>query len=79
MSVRNMFEEAFNPVIKEKLDPLKPNSGYAPVYNLYEKQPEFIAGLQALFAEMYNADIPFTQTEHTDKCKTCPYREICRR
>lgn len=79
VSVRNMFEEGFNPIIKEKQDPLKPNSGYQPVYNLHEKQAEFIERLQALFSEMYNTDIPFTQTENTDKCKTCPYREICRR
>ena len=79
VSVRNMFEEGFNPIIKEKQDPTKAYSSYVPVYNLYEKQPEFIERLQALFSEMYNTEIPFEQTENLDKCKTCPYREICRR
>ena len=79
ISVRNIFEEGFDAILKEKIDPEKRNSGYLKVENLLDKQPQFIEGLQALFSEMYNADIPFSQTDKIEKCLTCPYREICRR
>ena len=79
ISVRNMFEEDFDPIIKEKSDPEKRNSGYVKVQDLHDKREEFTEGLQALFAEMYDPGIPFAQTEKWEKCLTCPYREICRR
>jgi len=79
ISVRNMFEAGFDPIIKEKADPAKPNSGHVKVQNLRDRAGEFREGLQNLFAEMYNPEIPFLQTDDLKKCQTCPYKEICRR
>lgn len=79
ISVRGMFETGFDPIIKEKTDPLRANSGYAKVQNLHDKQDEFIEHLRQLFTEIYNKEIPFVQTEKLEKCLTCPYKEICKR
>ena len=79
ISVRNMFEPHFEPILKEKIDPEKKMSGYTNVNNLHDKKEEFLTELKTLFEEMYNIDIPFSQTEKLEKCLTCPYREICRR
>lgn len=79
ISVRNMFEDGFDPILKEKIDPLKTTSGYIKVQNLYDRQGEFTEQLRQLFSEIYNKEIPFSQTEKQEKCLTCPYREICKR
>jgi ATP-dependent helicase/DNAse subunit B len=41
--------------------------------------PEFEQLLKKLFEELYDPGQPFDQTENTDTCKLCPYREICYR
>jgi CRISPR/Cas system-associated exonuclease Cas4 (RecB family) len=40
---------------------------------------EFEAGLKEMLEELYNPDVPFTQTKDTDICRYCSYREICYR
>lgn len=79
ISVRNMFEEHFEPILLEKIDPESARSGYKKVYNLYEQKDVFLEEMKKLFQEMYNKDIPFVQTEKIEKCATCPYVDICRR
>lgn len=38
---------------------------------------EFINSLKLKVEEIFNADIPFIQTEVEDNCKFCPYLSIC--
>jgi CRISPR/Cas system-associated exonuclease Cas4 (RecB family) len=36
-------------------------------------------GIKNLISEMYDENVVFRQTEFTERCRTCPYREICRK
>jgi CRISPR/Cas system-associated exonuclease Cas4 (RecB family) len=40
---------------------------------------EFTLKLKELVEEIFNKDIPFSQTLIVDKCRYCPYRRICHR
>jgi CRISPR/Cas system-associated exonuclease Cas4 (RecB family) len=40
---------------------------------------EFEAGLKGLLAEIFNPEVPFSQTEDEKKCTYCAYKEICGR
>ena len=43
----------------------------------YEK--EFRERLQSLLEEIFDPEVPFTQTEIEDHCKHCDFRHLCRR
>jgi hypothetical protein len=40
---------------------------------------EFEKGLFDLIKEIFNPDIPFSQTEDEDRCKYCTFNEMCNR
>lgn len=50
-----------------------------PVNDFREYHDEFLAGLSNLLSDIFNSNIPFTQTADTDKCKSCPFINICGR
>ena len=41
--------------------------------------PEFTEQLHLLLGDLYNPDVPFSQTTEEKNCTFCPYNEICRR
>lgn len=41
--------------------------------------PEFEAGLKEMLEEMYDPNVPFTQTKDGMVCRYCSYREVCYR
>lgn len=38
---------------------------------------DFDEGLKGLLAEIFNPDMPFIPTPHTERCQSCPYNKIC--
>ncbi|HUW04645.1 MAG TPA: PD-(D/E)XK nuclease family protein [Williamwhitmania sp.] len=38
---------------------------------------DFQHGLDSLLSELFNPEVPFTQTTVEDACKVCPYKDIC--
>lgn len=40
---------------------------------------EFEARLKAVLTEIFNPEVPFSQTENTDNCKYCSYKDLCYR
>lgn len=44
-----------------------------------DQEEELAAGLENLFRNLFDAEIPFTQTEHRRTCAFCDFRSICRR
>ena len=40
---------------------------------------DLVDNLKQLVTEIYSPEAIFTQTQHTDKCKYCAYKKICRR
>jgi CRISPR/Cas system-associated exonuclease Cas4 (RecB family) len=68
-SLRDLFKENFSPNITFNKNDV-----------LFDKvKDDFESNLKLLVAEIYSEQNSFSQTEHVDKCKYCPYRGICRR
>lgn len=40
---------------------------------------EFRQHLEAKIAEIFNPDLPFSQTDEPENCEYCPFRSLCRR
>ena len=38
---------------------------------------EFLERLKTVLSEIFNPQVPFTQTCHPDTCKNCPYYMLC--
>lgn len=67
--LRKFFDTSFDPEVK--ID--------KKAFDFREIEEDFDAGLKALVAEIYSSETVFVQTQHSDKCKYCPYKTICRR
>jgi len=68
-SLRKLFNEKYSPNIEwDKHD-----------FSFQELKEEFVLNLKELVSEIYSTENLFTQTSHTDKCKYCAYKKICRR
>ena len=50
-----------------------------PIYRFKPYESEFNRLLVRLLEELFSADHPFEQTPIREKCKHCPYNEICKR
>lgn len=44
-----------------------------------EQFAEFFSHTRNLLTEIFNPEIPFTQTEDETRCRYCPYKDICNR
>jgi len=73
--VRNSFNPAFETCIAQKI--MKGESVIVNDYRLYKDEIE--AGLNQLIADLYDPNVPFTQTENEKICLNCPYNKICRK
>jgi CRISPR/Cas system-associated exonuclease Cas4 (RecB family) len=71
-SLRGIFEENFEPSVRSK------ESGNKPV-EFISISDQFESLFSTLLEEIFNTDLPFTQTTNDDNCKNCSYRQICRR
>lgn len=49
----------------------------SPIDNFIPFANEFKGKLSLLVNEIFNPNVPFSQTAHTENCKTCPYSGIC--
>ncbi|HLT79537.1 MAG TPA: PD-(D/E)XK nuclease family protein [Cyclobacteriaceae bacterium] len=70
MNRLNLFDEAFRFGLK---------IGGKYVEDVRPFLPEFEAGLKEMLEEMFDPNVPFTQTMNNTVCRYCPYREICYR
>ncbi|MGY6744275.1 MAG: PD-(D/E)XK nuclease family protein [Cecembia sp.] len=72
---KEVFQEDFNPYLQEKESrkPAKEVHDYKDYQVVFERQ------LGDKLAELFDPSVPFDQTEDLDKCKNCPYKEICGR
>ena len=50
-----------------------------PINDLSLLLPEFKQHFDALLEEIFNPDIPFTQTKNERSCLWCPFKELCNR
>ena len=68
--MKELFEDEFNPLITRNK---------SPITNYLEISDEFETELNRLLTEIFLSEMPFTQTENTQKCQHCPYADICHR
>ncbi|MCH7410356.1 PD-(D/E)XK nuclease family protein [Belliella sp. DSM 111904] len=73
---KEIFKDDFNPYLKEKPIP-KVAAQEVQDYKLLQDQYE--STLKVLLEELYDSNIPFDQTNNLEKCKYCPYIELCSR
>ncbi len=70
---RSMFDDKYNPVLQMGVGRQK-----APV--VYDQvKEEYLQELHDKLANLFDADVPFTQTDDDQVCGTCPYAVICHR
>jgi hypothetical protein len=68
--IHRAASENYSPVIQLDGQPVEDFAPYA---------AEFRQRLTALLEEIFNPDIPFTQTEQEEKCAYCDFKALCRR
>lgn len=73
--VRNSFKSAFEINIVQKTG--RGESVVVDDYRLYKEEVE--TGLNLLIADLYDPNVPFTQTENKNICINCAYNKICRK
>ena len=74
INVKNLFTNSYSINISKK-PPRKPGVDVL----LEDVKDEFTEFLHTLLDEIFNLDIPFTQTNDFKKCDYCPYRGLCRK
>lgn len=73
--VRDSFNAAFETSIAQKS--VRGESVVVNDYRIYKEEIE--AGLNQLIADLYDPNVPFTQTENEEICINCAYNKICRK
>ncbi|RZS97060.1 PD-(D/E)XK nuclease family protein [Cecembia calidifontis] len=72
---KEIFKDDFNPYLQDKGSERK--GGEVQDYRDY--QEEFEQSLTTLLEDLFDESVPFDQTEDLDKCRICPFKEICGR
>ncbi len=72
--IKNMYKKDFNSSIQIKLEKAKVDLKHSTFSNLLI---DFEDELAMLIQEIFNPEIPFTQTEFAENCNYCSYRAIC--
>ena len=73
-NLKEIFSDEFNPYLQ-----LKESRTKTELTDFRDHQEDYTAQLKGLLEEMYNPEVPFSQTEDLKKCEYCPYKEICGR
>lgn len=68
--LREIFKENFDPRI---------NHNNSLIDNIEPLMNDFTNRLDQLIEEIFNPNIPFSQTSNTNHCKWCAFKEVCRR
>ena len=71
--LRTLFQRSFNPVVEQKK-----GRGKADKVNSFQDfASDFEGKLRQCLDEIFNPDIPFTQTETGKACAYCSFRGLC--
>jgi len=73
--IHRSASENYSPVICLK----QPRKQEEPVLDFSIYEEEFREELQRLLEEIFNPDIPFSQTEIEEKCAFCDFKAFCRK
>lgn len=73
---KQLFSDDFD--VRLRIKPVD-QKHFQPLNNIIPYLDDIKKGIQQLFAEIYNSEIPFDQTDDLKKCGYCPYSGICHR
>lgn len=74
-SLRDIFREAFSPYLQEVPERGKKQE----VHDFKDYRDDFVGELTRLLEEVVDPDQNFDQTDDLEKCRLCPFSEICSR
>ena len=77
--LKQMNSPAFTPEISQKSEKRGKKDIIADSDFFTDSMDTFLEKLKELLRELFNPDIPFSQTAHEDNCSFCPYKTICGR
>lgn len=72
---KEIFKDEFNPYLQEK----GADKQVVEVNDYRDYQEGYEQSLNALLVDLFDEAVPFDQTDDLDKCKNCPFKEICGR
>lgn len=72
--IREARKEGYNPILAFTGEKRGTRQLIADIDTYFE---DFDLGLKDLLTEIYNPDMPFVPTSHTERCQSCPYNKIC--
>lgn len=72
---KEIFKDDFNPYLQQK----ESRATGVEIGDYRNYQSEYESGLRTMLEEMYDPEVPFSQTENLEKCKYCAYIGICGR
>ena len=70
--IKNLFKDDFSPLLFQK-------NGVGEVTDFKPFKEEFESLLSECLSEIFDAEIPFTQTTEPEFCKYCNYKTLCHR
>jgi len=73
--VREMSDSNYSGQFTDKME----SKNGKPVDNFLDYKEQFTEQLTACLEELFNPDVPFTQTQEIENCKYCSFKAICRR
>lgn len=71
--IRQASDEIYNPILSFAVG----RGSHETLDDISSLWPEFLDQLKQLLAEIFNPELDFTPTAHTERCDNCPYWEIC--
>ncbi|MBI9058008.1 MAG: PD-(D/E)XK nuclease family protein [Labilibaculum sp.] len=74
-SLKEFYNDSFDCILSQKEG--RGKAVKVEDYKVFKE--EFVDGLKELLEEIFNPEIPFSQVENKDICRTCVYSEICHR
>jgi len=72
---KEIFKEEFNPYLQAK----GPEKQIEEVNDYRDYLEAYEQSLNDLLVDLFDEAVPFSQTDDMDKCKNCPFKEICGR
>ncbi len=66
--IQHAAAPGYNPVL---------HFGQQPISDIRSVEEPFLQQLRNVVSDMFNPDVPLTPTADTQRCRNCPYRQLC--
>ncbi len=73
--VKKLYEEPFS----TRIEKLNQSKKYEPIQEFKPEETAFLSNLKQILEEMFDPEIPFSQTDNEKICSYCDYNKICHR